>query len=462
MIDSAVNRLQETMDEQNVVLAALLIRLLTVCALDYMHAAQFDEGLQMADCACELATRLQNPGASSPLRAGLEGQARLVRAKIQAIQHKRKEALAEFEQVVALAKSAQNQFLEADGWIGMGEQMGWIKGLQANKETLQTALELCQTLQYKAGEARTLNFLAELGMRQGSFKLSVAYNRQSLYLSRLMGDVAAEAEALGSLGVGLMVLGDLTGSQTTYEEALAIFRRLNMPESEQWILGQLGYTTIQLGDYKKAQNFLAEALAIANQLEDLFWQGWVKLRLGALGIEQGEPEKVSPYIAEALQTAEHFQNLNFRPAVLYEWGNLLLSQADWANAADKFQEAYDYRQGLGRIERAAPALAGLAYATYQQGLWEKGSAHADQLWQIWQESPEMAERADLKLYWRLGTIWEGLGDSRANLVWQKAHTLLRDRSEEDPRRTCAAHVFRSSSHKPRNLANPCLIMTLLF
>ena len=158
----------------------------------------------------------------------------------------------------------------------------------------------------------------------------------------------------------------------------------------------------------------------------------MKLRLGALDIEQGQPDKALSYITEALQTAEHFQNLNFRSAVLYEWGNLLLSQGDWDNAVEKFQEAYDYRQGAGRTELAAPSLAGLAYATYHQGLHETGSALAEQLWQTWQESPEVAERADLKLYRRLGTIWEGLGDSRANEVWQKAHTLLQERSEKIP------------------------------
>jgi DNA-binding SARP family transcriptional activator/predicted ATPase len=448
LIDGAINRLQETMDEQNVVLTALLSRLLTVRARDHLHAAQFDEGLQTAERACELASLLQNQGPSTALRAGpsealragpsealragLEGQARLVSAQILSTQQKRKEALVEFEQVAALAKSAHNQILEADGLIGMGEQLGWIGNIQETQETLHTALELCQTVQYKPGEMRTLILLGELALRQGAFELTASYDRQAYQLSRLLGDVGAEAKSLGSLGVGLTSLYDLTGSQSAHEEALALFRRLHMPESVAWILGQLGYTAIQLGDYDKAQKRLAEALGIAIQLEDLFWQGWVKLRLGSLAIEQGEPDKALSYITEALQTAEHFQYLNFRSAVLYEWGNLLLSQGDWANAADKFQEAYDYRQGAGRIENATPSLACLAYATYRQGLRETAAGHAEQLWQTWQESPDMAERADLILYWRLGIVWDGLEDERAHDLWQKARDLLHRRIETIP------------------------------
>ena len=118
--------------------------------------------------------------------------------------------------------------------------------------------------------------------------------------------------------------------------------------------------------------------------------------------------------------------------MLFDWGNLLLIQEDWAGAAEKFQEAYDYRRGAGRIEDATLSLAGLAYATCRQGLRETAFAHAEQLWQIWQASPEMAERADLKLYWRLGMVWDGLEDERANDLWQKAYLLLQERCEKIP------------------------------
>jgi DNA-binding SARP family transcriptional activator/predicted ATPase len=424
LVDNAITCLQATMEEDDGFSTGLLSRLLTVRARGYLHSAQFENGLKAAKRAVDLAIKLQNPG--------LEGQARLAWARILSTQHKREPALVQFEQTVDLAKTAQNSILEADGWIGVGEQKLWIRDLKSTQESLHTALDLCQNLQYTAGEVQTLILLGDLTMRQGAFELSVDYNRQTLQLSRLMGDVSVEAKALGSLGVGLTALGDSAGSQNSHEEALAIFRRLNMPESEQWILGQLGYTAIQLGDYTKAEQLLTEALAIATKLKDLFWQAWLKLRLGWLCNERWEPDKALPYIKEAYQTAEQFQYDNFKSAVEYDWGNILLNQGEWANAAVQFQKAYEYRQGSGRIENATPSLAGLAYATYQQGMTETAAAHAEQLWQTWQGSPEMADRADLKLYWRLGMVWDGLGDCRANDLWNQAHALLHERCEKIP------------------------------
>ena len=38
--------------------------------------------------------------------------------------------------------------------------------------------------------------------------------------------------------------------------------------------------------------------------------------------------------------------------------------------------------------------------------------------------PGFAVRADLKVYLMLGLVWDGLGDDRANTLWEKAYTLL--------------------------------------
>jgi hypothetical protein len=79
-----------------------------------------------------------------------------------------------------------------------------------------------------------------------------------------------------------------------------------------------------------------------------------------------------------------------------------------------------------------PDLAGLAYTAYRQGMPETAAGHAEQLWQTWQESPAWAERANLKLYWILGVVWDGVGDSRASSLWKKARALLLERSEKIP------------------------------
>jgi DNA-binding SARP family transcriptional activator/predicted ATPase/Tfp pilus assembly protein PilF len=422
LVDSAITAVQATLEENDISLTSLLSRLLTARAWSYLNLSQFENGIRTAERACQLAQSVEN--------ASIEAQARLAWAQILSTQHKHELAMAQFEQAVPLAKKAQNQILEADGWIGIGSQILWQADVNLAQEPLFHALELCRTLQYKPGEVEALILLGDLALRREDFALSVTYDEQALQLSRLLGDAAVEAEVLGSLGVGLTAVGDLVGSQTYHKEALDKFRQLTMPEKEQWLLGQLGYTTIKLGDYATAEQNLKDALTIARRIKDEFWQAWIKLRLGDVWHGLGKSEQALSIITEVYQTAEQLQNPRFLAAVLYQWGNVLLSQADWTQAEQKFQQAYDLWQRQGQTQNALLALAGLAYAAYQQEMLTTAAAHAEQIWQILQESPVLAERADLSLYWRLGMVWQGMGDSRADSLWKKARALLQQRSEK--------------------------------
>ena len=421
-VDIAIAALQATMEEGDIPLTSLLSRLLTVRAWDYFYSAQFETGIKAIERACELAQRVEN--------AGIEAQARLTWARILSTQHEHEPALAQYEQAVALAKSAQNQILEADGWIGISEQLPWLAKFNQAEESLRRAFDLCQAQQYKPGEMKALHLLGRQASRKEAFADSIHYYEQAIQICRLLGDVAEEAEVLGSLGVGLTEQGDLVGSLTILKKALTMFRRLNMPESEQWILGQLGYSAIMLGDYATAEKHLTDALMIAIQLKDAFWQAWVKLRLGWMWNERGEADKALPFITEAFQTVEQLQQIPLKARVLYDWGNVLLSQTDWANAELKFQSAYDIWHERGQTQIALLALAGLAYVAYEQEMLTSAANYAEQLWKTLQESPALAERADLIVYWMVGMVWQGLGDSRADNVWEKAQTLLRERSEK--------------------------------
>ncbi|MCP4427840.1 MAG: tetratricopeptide repeat protein, partial [Chloroflexi bacterium] len=422
LIDGAIAALQATMTADNVSLTCLLSRLLAVQAWDYLYSAQLEKGAETAERACKMAQGLEN--------VNLAAQARLVWARLLYRQSKHDSALAQYEQVVSLAKIAQNPILEADGWIGIGGQIAWQADVEPAREPLRYALNLCQSLQYKPGEMQTLTWLGILAMRQEAFAESEQFYKRALWLSRRLGETPAEAELLGNLGVVARYRDDLVGSQSYQEEALTVFRQLNMPGSEQWLLGELGLTATQLGDYAIAEQNLTDALEIARQIKDVFWQAWVKSRLGTIWNERGELDKALSFLTEAFATAEQLQNPRLQGMVLYDWGNVCLNQTDWVQAEQKFQKAYDLWHGLGQTQLAMPSLAGLAFATYRQKKLEIAADHAESLWQTWQESPKLAERAYLKLYWMLGLVWDGLGDDRANHLWEKAHALLQRRSEK--------------------------------
>jgi tetratricopeptide (TPR) repeat protein len=402
-IEAAISALQARLAQDDISLITMLCRLLTVRAQNYHGSAEYEKGLKTAEQALQLAQKLANPG--------LEAEVRVALAKAHYRDHT--QVVAQFEQVATLAKAAHNPILEVEAWSGIGSHKIWQGEFEQAEHALHKALKLCRELQYKPGEMLVLIRLGRLMAGKEAYTESIPLEEQALQLSRKLGDVVNEALILSNMGVNLNVLGDPVASQRYQEQALAIFRRLKMPGEEQTMLGDLGELAIQLGDYATAEQHLTEALFLAEQVKDLFWQAWVKVRMGEMWNERGESEKALALITEAFQTAEQFQYLNFQAGILYAWGNILLNQEDWANAEEKFQKAYDLRQGSGRIEQALPSLAGLAYATYQQEKLETAAALAERLWESLQAAPAVAERAARKVYWMLGLVWDGLGDDIA-------------------------------------------------
>ena len=420
LVDSAINTLQPVVEAGNAPLTGLLSRLLTLQAWGYLSLAKFEDGMKTAEQACDLAQNVKD--------AGIEAQARIAIAKLLYRDHAK--ALSQYEKVVTLAKIAEDPFLEVDGLREIGKHLSWQGKHEQARESLEQALDLCQSLPYKSGELDILINLAAVAMHQGNHAESMAIEERALQLSRLMGDACKEALVLGNMAVTLHAQGNLVGCQRYQKESLAIRRQLNVPTDTQMTLGGLGHTSLELGDYALAENLLTEALEIATQIKDEFWQAWVKLRLGKLWDERGDFEKSQLLITDAFQTVEKLQRIALQARVLYDWGNLLVSQQDWKDAEQKFQAAYDLWHGRGNLEYALLALAGLAYATYQQEALTTAATHAEQLWQTLQESPAWAERANLKLYWMLGMVWQGLRDDRADELWNKARTLLQQRIEK--------------------------------
>ena len=305
LVDSAIDTLQFAVEADNVSLTSLLSRLLAFKAILYYKLAKFEEGMRIAEQACELAQSVKD--------AGIEALARIAIGILLYRDHAR--ALSQYEQVVALAKIAEDPFLEADGLSEIGKHLSWQGKNEQARESLEYALALCQSLPYKSGELDTLISLAAVAGSQENHVESIAYEEQALQLSRLLGDVAKEALVLGNTAVSLAVLGDLVGRQRYQKEALATRRRLNLPTDICMTVGELGYTSIELGDYASAESFLTEALEIATQIKDEFWQAWVKLRLGNLWYERGDLEKSLPLITEAFQMVEKLQRIPLQARV---------------------------------------------------------------------------------------------------------------------------------------------------
>ena len=110
LVNNAINTLQPDLEAGNVPLTSLLSRLLTLQAWGHHSLANFEEGIKTAEQACELAQSVKD--------TGLEAQARIAIAKLHFRDHAK--AFSQYERVVALAKIAEEPFIEAEGLNEIG------------------------------------------------------------------------------------------------------------------------------------------------------------------------------------------------------------------------------------------------------------------------------------------------------------------------------------------------------
>mgnify|MGYP003290465858 CR=1 FL=1 len=108
--------------------------------------------------------------------------------------------------------------------------------------------------------ARILHVSAGLALRQGDYERGRRLSRESLAISRDLGDSHDTGRALHVLGISEEALGNLDAAQECYLESIAIFRELGHRPNLARTLNSLGVLARARGDYDRAIALFNESL----------------------------------------------------------------------------------------------------------------------------------------------------------------------------------------------------------
>jgi predicted ATPase/DNA-binding SARP family transcriptional activator len=171
--------------------------------------------------------------------------------------------------------------------------------------------------------------------------------KESLELSRQIGDERGTALALNQLGIALSDLGDIEAGIACHEENAAISRRLGDGIRLSAALNNLGYCLLQRGEHDRARSLFDEALAVCREIGHRTGESAMLGNLGLAALLERRP-------AEAL---EHFRaallidlELDYAEGLIYG----LVGSAAALSAADEAPEAALL---LGAAHAAATATA---------------------------------------------------------------------------------------------------------
>ncbi len=173
---------------------------------------------------------------------------------------------------------------------------------------LQAALELGRAAPAK-DRLRVMTGAGTLAWYQGEEEYSRQMHEQALVLAREIGDRAAEAFALGSLGAYASELGDFEQANAKFEASLAIAREVGDPGPVVLALHNLAHQEWGRGQVALAMSRLEEALEVAREHR----MGWILpsilVGLGTITTDLGDLASAIRYFRESIALAQVRGNL---------------------------------------------------------------------------------------------------------------------------------------------------------
>jgi predicted ATPase/DNA-binding SARP family transcriptional activator len=124
--------------------------------------------------------------------------------------------------------------------------------------------------------------------------------RESLNLSRTIGDKQGEAWALLRLGGVRAHQGSIPEAIELQEAALEIFRQAGDPHGIEVSLGNLGALFCNTGDLERSEKMWNEAIAICTELGDHHGLAYNLTGLGAVAVARNDPDVIERHYRDAL------------------------------------------------------------------------------------------------------------------------------------------------------------------
>jgi DNA-binding SARP family transcriptional activator/Tfp pilus assembly protein PilF len=276
-----------------------------------------------------------------------------------------------------------------------------------------------------AAEATALTSLGLAQIWQGRYGQAADILRQALALFSENGDRAGQARVLLNLGVLDLQRGRYQQATSHLEQSLAFYGEVGDAVGEARALGNLGFADLRQGRYRLAATRLERAAALSHEIPDRTGEAHALGNLGLVDMRQGRYPEADAHLRRSLVLFHETGDPNGEAHALTDLGDVYLRQCRYQQATDYYRRALALCHQIGDRSGEAEALNGLGemfLATRRPG--EARTQHA----------------AALDLAGQVGHPYEqarahsGLGDSyhlaghlaQARSHWQEALTLYAD------------------------------------
>ncbi len=156
-----------------------------------------------------------------------------------------------------------------------------------------------------------------------------------------------------------------------WEKAVEAFRNEGSTNAEIMASISLASACQSIGQQRRAVKTLEEALARGEKGGDHSRVTLVKAKLGAALVLTMDSERATALLRESLDAAKASKDSNLAGAILNDWGNLLATQRQYAEASTAYEESVAYARQVRDSWLTAQALCNAASTSARAGEFSK-------------------------------------------------------------------------------------------
>jgi predicted ATPase len=280
--------------------------------------------------------------------------------------------------------------------------------------------------------SRALFAAGVLGVEQGDYAAAEALIRESMEISRQLGNAQGAAVCLNALAVSARDRGDIPSARSLFEESLTVWREVGDPKAVASAVSNLANIVRLQGDNTRARSLYAECLSIFSGLGDRAGVAWSMNYQGDVARDQGDPAAARALYEESL---EIFRELGDRWGIagtLADLGNLASDQGNYSMAQDLYRQSIrifqelEHKRGIARLLECFACSAAVQLEA-QRSLRLAGAAAA--LRQNIGAPLTPAEHAKLEA--SLHTARQALGSTGGGTAWSEGWALPVEKAIEE-------------------------------
>jgi DNA-binding SARP family transcriptional activator/tetratricopeptide (TPR) repeat protein len=255
----------------------------------------------------------------------------------------------------------------AQGWPGHATRMAAtvfryldVGGHMSEAVTIHShARRAATVIGDHAAEAEALTCLGVAYLRQSLFDQAAGHLHQALRLCRQTGDRGGEARALVDLGLVDLRQGKHERGRGSLQLGAGVYRDIGDRFGEARAMANLGIVERRLGRYRQASECLLQSLAVCQAAGDRLSQAPVLTNLGLVDLELGRYQQAVGHHRQALAIFRETGNPNGEAHALSNLGVAELRWQRYEHAAGHLRQARTLFRETGDTAGEAEALNGL-------------------------------------------------------------------------------------------------------